>query len=615
MLETPRPIKRPSTTPIMIGVVLLLVAALAIVGIFGEVSGQDAFRNTEQLSNLLLTRSTIFGFLVDMETSERGYVITGNETFLQPYQDAQKKLPDLWANMQGQAAYLVRQNTSGAQGLSQQIALMKQKADTWQQQIAEPEIVLRRAGRTQEVFSSIATGKGKELFDQVRQSNAQTESTIDTMSRQNNSELNRINTLNLELLIGLGVLSIASAVLTVRVAHREAHLQEEAVLATEAERERLQAIVENVPLPVRLVSSNDSNVILQNRAAEELLPAALWNAMTPAQRIEYYSFTKGDGEPFTPADFPSARTFKDGVPVKEFDFSMTRPEIGTRNLLVSTSPLRDEQGKITTMIVTLQDVTRMIELDRRKDEFIATAAHELRNPLAVLSGHSQLLQRMARNNAPPNVLRHADEINKQVNRVNALVARLLDASRIQLGRLSLDRSPVDLVEIALAVAGDATTADNNEHSIKVIAPAEPVMGDYDPTRIEQVMTNLVGNALRYSPPNTEVKIQLQRQDGQALVQIIDQGPGVPASQRAHLFERYYQTGSLHSKVLSPETTDMPMTKRQGLGLGLYISSEIVKAHGGKIGVEPNPEGGSIFWFTLPAPPARTVPRVLPNQNL
>lgn len=585
----------------MIGVVLLLVATLAIVGIFGEVSGQGAFRNTEQLSNLLLTRSTIFGLLVDMETAERGYIITGNETFLQPYQDAQKKLPGLWANMQSQVAYLVEQKTSGAQKLTQQIALMKQKAAAWQQQIAEPEIALRRAGRTQEIFSSIATGKGKELFDQVRSSSAQTEGAIDAMSRQNNSELSRINTLNLELLISLGVLAIASAILTLRVARREAYLQEEAVLATETERERLQAILENVPMPVRLVSSNSSNVILQNRAAEELLPAALWNAMTPPQRISYYSFTKEDGELFAPADFPSARTFKDGVPVKEFGFSMTRPEIGTRNLLASTSPLRDEQGKITAMIVTLQDVTRMRELDQRKDEFIATAAHELRNPLAVLSGHSQLLQRVARNgDAPPNVLRHADEINKQVNRVNALVARLLDASRIQLGRLSLDRSPVDLVEIALAVAGDAATADNDEHSIKVIAPAEPLVGNYDPTRIEQVMTNLVGNALRYSPPNTTVKIQLQKQDGQDLVQVIDEGPGIPADQRAHLFERYYQTGSLGSKALSPEAIGVPMTKRPGLGLGLYISSEIVKAHGGKIGIEPKPEGGTIFWFTLPA---------------
>ncbi len=130
-------------------------------------------------------------------------------------------------------------------------------------------------------------------------------------------------------------------------------------------------------------------------------------------------------------------------------------------------------------------------------------------------------------------------------------------------------------------------------------------------RLEQVITNLLGNALRHTPPNSNVEVKLQKVGSYARVEVIDEGPGIPLEQRPHLFDRYYQSTSLAPSIIPGEHpavgdgqtgTHRPSTapqKRQGLGLGLYISHEIVKAHKGQIGVDPNPEGGSIFWFTLP----------------
>jgi signal transduction histidine kinase len=121
------------------------------------------------------------------------------------------------------------------------------------------------------------------------------------------------------------------------------------------------------------------------------------------------------------------------------------------------------------------------------------------------------------------------------------------------------------------------------------------VGQWDPTRVEQVITNLLDNALRYSPPSTKVGLSVTQENGTARVEVTDHGPGIPDHQRPHLFSRYY--GPL-PQPLSPEGHQGPRKKR-GLGLGLYVSAEIVAAHGGEIGIKPNPEGGSVFWFTLP----------------
>jgi two-component system phosphate regulon sensor histidine kinase PhoR len=287
------------------------------------------------------------------------------------------------------------------------------------------------------------------------------------------------------------------------------------------------------------------------------------------------------------------------VVITDFEFKMTSPELGTKSLIASTAPLKDASGKITAAVVVIQDVTRMREIDRRKDEFIAMAAHELRNPLAALSGYSQLLQRMLEGTeVPPSMTRNVAQINKQITRLNSLVERLLDASRIELGRLVLNRSQCNLVEIAEYVVDSARATDGGEHEIELVPTGQEIVGEWDATRLEQVLTNLVGNALSYSPTGTKVQVRLEQRDGEARVEVVDRGPGVPPEERPALFNRYYQSAGAAGGDAEAENARLRRTR--GLGLGLYISTEIVRAHGGNIGMRPNPEGGSIFWFTLPA---------------
>jgi two-component system phosphate regulon sensor histidine kinase PhoR len=391
-----------------------------------------------------------------------------------------------------------------------------------------------------------------------------------------------------------------------------------------------------------LVRRSDAAVVLQNSAASSILSQEDWNSTPIEEHAERFGFTGPDGTPLSPQQLPILRALREGTTVTDYEMKMHDNEHFGKDLLVSAAPLLDERGRVTSAVLVMQDVTQMKKMDRRKDEFIATAAHEIRNPLAALSGYQQLLQRIVERasaaqgaqGTSPNLAKNVEAIGKQVDRLNILVERLLDAQRIQLGRLVLHRSPVDIRELVATAVEHARTAAGASHQIVAVLPQEPVTGNYDAMRLEQVLSNLINNAVRYTPEGSRVEVRASttagfqaaseahdsRTDDSHLhstptwlrVEVADQGPGVPPEKRAQLFNRYYQfegdtTGNLSSnhpstdgsQSGSPPDTPRSANKRRGLGLGLYISSEIVRAHGGHIGVVPNPEGGSIFWFTLP----------------
>ncbi|MDQ3930834.1 MAG: HAMP domain-containing histidine kinase, partial [Chloroflexota bacterium] len=221
-------------------------------------------------------------------------------------------------------------------------------------------------------------------------------------------------------------------------------------------------------------------------------------------------------------------------------------------------------------------------------------------PLTALHGYIQLQNRQAaKSEVPPTFVRYLEEMTKLSRRLNSLVELLLDASRVSLGRLVLDKGRADLAEIVRSTVAAAETIDQGAHRLQLVAPAS-IIGMVDATRIEQVLTNLIGNALRYSPPGTLVFVRAEQRDGHARVEVIDNGPGVPEEMRPHLFSRYYQDrGATSQEQGANGGAPTALRRERGLGLGLHISKEIVQAHGGEIGMIPNPEGGSIFWFTIP----------------
>ncbi|MGA7730617.1 MAG: ATP-binding protein [Chloroflexia bacterium] len=605
-VPTPAPRRIPARhTPAMIGGLILFLVFLIGVIIYTDWLGREAYNNTRRAGDLLLAEREINSALLDMETSIRGFVIAGEEKFLQPYNAARERLPQLRADLTGQIANLQDLDSSIRNQIRRQAEDLFAASDNWQRDWAGVQIDNRRLGRTQETFEAIAGGQGKALFDTFREAGRNLNSTLTAQLDRYRAELNNIRWFELAVILVLGLLALGGAVLTMRTARRELHREMEATRRIEIEHRQLQAVVDNLPIAVRVMDAPGSNVILQNQSAEEIFPAAVWNEMTRGERIKYFDLRRPDGTPITLEDAPVARALGEGRAVRDVELITTRPETGTKHLMVSATPIKDESGRITSSVILIQDVTQLRIIDQRKDEFIAIAAHELRNPLAALVGYNHLAHRTlgkvkagstSADDALPTIERYLGEIGKQIERLTRLIARLLDASRVQLGRLNLEKAPVNLVKIAEEAVANAQTTDAGAHEIELEPSAPPdLTGQWDPTRIEQVLTNLLDNALRYSPLGTTVHLSITQEGDTARVEVTDQGPGIPDHQRPHLFSRYF--GPLPN-LPSPDGSPGPRKKR-GLGLGLYVSSEIVAAHGGEIGFRPNPDGGSVFWFTLP----------------
>lgn len=222
-------------------------------------------------------------------------------------------------------------------------------------------------------------------------------------------------------------------------------------------------------------------------------------------------------------------------------------------------------------------------IDAQKDEFLSMASHELRTPLTSVHLLTQLSIEHLNNNDEKGARELMDRSLKHIRTLNDLINELLDIAKLNTDRLSLDKKEIDISKLVAEVTG-TLRSHHTSHNIEVVKK-DPIHIQADQARIEQVLVNLINNAVKYSPIGTNIKVGLVKTENEVTIYVEDEGFGVPLHEQEKIFERYYQVSG----------TD----KAQGLGLGLYISAEIIKLHGGKIGVESNGMKGSRFYFTLP----------------
>ncbi len=268
-----------------------------------------------------------------------------------------------------------------------------------------------------------------------------------------------------------------------------------------------------------------------------------------------------------------------------------RSDLSYRWHLGRAVPERNERGRITGWIVTATDIDDQKQAEQElahanaaKDTFLAAASHELRTPLAAAKMQVQLARRKYGAELTHGTSRAFEGLDRQVDRMTKLVSDLLDVSRLLTGRLSLEVEEFDLVPLLHATC-ERLQALSSEHRLKVEAPERLLMWG-DPGRIEQVVTNLVSNAIRYSPQGGPVELRAWLEDGEVALQVRDHGVGIPAEKLATIFERF---GQAHG------------ARYGGLGLGLTISQGIIEQHGGRIWAESQgiEKEGSTFHVRLP----------------
>lgn len=261
------------------------------------------------------------------------------------------------------------------------------------------------------------------------------------------------------------------------------------------------------------------------------------------------------------------------------------------DLLLSAGPLLGEKKKVLGRIVTLTDVTRLknVEADLQsaitaRDEFLAIASHELRTPLTTLLLQVQSLQEIVQPRGDAEVSRKLQVAERQTGQLNKLVDGLLDASRITTGRMKQVREKVDLAALARQVIDRCRPEALRAGCTLELKNGSRVMGSWDPAQLEQVLANLIGNAIKYGP-SKPIHVTVEGTAGVARIRVHDHGIGIAAIDSKRIFECF-------ERAVSP-------IHYGGLGLGLFVASRIVHAHGGTITVLSTKSKGSMFTVTLP----------------
>ncbi len=234
----------------------------------------------------------------------------------------------------------------------------------------------------------------------------------------------------------------------------------------------------------------------------------------------------------------------------------------------------------------MRDITRFREAEELKTTFISAISHELKTPVAIIKGYASTLRREDAHWDEEVVKRSLEAIEEEADRLDRLIENLLEASRIQAGKLKLELGDVWIPQIAAKVV-DFYSRQSPRHRFEVAFPPDFPVILADEERIREVFENLINNAVKYSPQGGNIWVGGWAEPDRVVIYVADQGIGIPKDEQERIFERFYRAES-------------PLKKRtKGAGLGLYICKAIVEAHGGGISVESEPGKGSKFIFWLP----------------
>ena len=354
---------------------------------------------------------------------------------------------------------------------------------------------------------------------------------------------------------------------------------------------RLMAIIDQLVQGVLILDAPDGTVVMANRAAEQLWGRDIDRDPGVATDLEVVD---GEGVPPEPDEHPLTKPIRTGEATVGEPMTVVRPDGERIGVLASHSPLFDVRGEIIGSVSVLQDREDFKPLDRAKDEFISVVAHELRNPLTSLRGNLQLLQRRIRKRGDESAsedLERIESIIVQVDRVSDLVSRMLDVSRVDMGSLDVSVAPTDAAQLVQSVVMESRGMNPSREVVVQGPDSLPVV--WDGARVQQVLSNLMQNATRYAPEGP-VEVDLSERDpDRVVITVRDHGPGVPRKIKDRLFKQYYRFDDGQD-----EQTRAADGKR-GLGIGLYISARLARAHGGTLAVDDAEGGGAVFTLDLP----------------
>ena len=376
----------------------------------------------------------------------------------------------------------------------------------------------------------------------------------------------------------------AAALWAVHVAERRRlrRLQESAHLYNQEPslREELRAVIEAMAEGVT-IADPAGDVVLINQAGRSIL--GLGPPLEGPQSVREYRalhLRLPDGRPLVESEWPINRALR-GETFTGYEVCLTRRDGADRRAAFSGSSVRDEAGNVILGVTVYHDVTELRELERSRQELLGVVSHDLRAPLAVIQGRAELLARSEPDGA---TVRHAQAILTTARRMGSIIEDLVDLARLGFTRIPIERQPVRLQTFLPELVDRLVPVGETDRvMMDVLADVPEVPAD--PNRLERILTNLLTNALKYSEPGTPIVVKARVRDGDVVISVGDEGPGIPPEELPHLFDRFYRVPTgIHV---------------EGVGLGLYITKQLVEAHDGRIWVRSQPGEGSTFSFSLP----------------
>jgi PAS domain S-box-containing protein len=571
-----------------IGGVVILIAA----GVVTALNLRNVYNTNEAVAHSSSVKAgleQLFRYMVDAETGQRGFIITGQPAYLRPYENAKEEISSAFAE--------VRNLTADNRDQRSDLEQLKVMADVKLAELARA-IQLRRTSGLEAVQAIVSTNVGKRTMDDMRDVVARMEGREDQILGLRTSQAAqsyRAATWTLWFTTGLAL--IVMVALFLGTGRGEA----EGIRAAQSA-ERLRVILASIGDAV-IASDDQARVTQMNRAAMAL--TGWTEAEAAGMRLEDVFRINDDFR--RPTESLVARVFRENTVVELPRHALLTAKDGTQiPVEVSAAPLQTEDGGVSGVVLVFRDVTepRRVEQERQalmdaeraarrdaeranrlKDEFLAVLSHELRTPLSSILGWISAMN--SENLTPEKQLYALQAIERGARAEAQLVESLLDLSRIMSGKLNLEMEHLDLVPIVHgAVDMVRPSAEVKNVSIHVQVPTF-LMTIGDAPRLQQVVANLLTNAVKFTPSGGRIDVILDRIQSTARLQVRDNGQGIRPEFLPHIFDRFAQGGP-NGRA------------RVGLGLGLAIVRELVQAHNGAIQAASMGEGeGSTFTVTLP----------------
>lgn len=563
-----------SNRVLTLAALLLILASLGSIHLLIRNEFADARRLREDASQIAATRTHLADMLalhLDAETGVRGFVLTEQPEFLEPYHRAVTRREQIFRSL-----------ATSRDAKSDERTLRLERLSDLKLANAANNVRDVREGSSDLARARIAGGRGKQLMDEIRLEIAQFDEVesraLRDLEAASEAKRRRVEGFVALLLLAIAAVLVATTVLLVRtIAQRRAALVE-ARQAAEQERAMFDSAVDGM-----LLLDCDGSIMRANPSIERMFGYA---AADLAGKSNMFLMA----EPFSPEQSLAwlARVGRAGVDGagRRQEFAGKRADGSIFETEVAISRFGDD-GNIR-FVAAIRDITHRKHAERMKSEFVSTVSHELRTPLTSIGGSLALLASGAIGQIDDKAARLVAIAHSNCERLIRLINDLLDIEKIESGKMSFDMRKVTLAPIIhRTVNANRQIAQSHEVTLEIGLPPWPQCVEGDPDRIEQVLTNLVSNAIKFSPAGQSVYVTTSQRQGRVRIEVCDRGSGVPAEFRDRIFSKFAQADSTDTRM------------RGGTGLGLAIVREIAMRHGGQAGFEDRTGGGSIFWFELP----------------